>query len=164
MYTLKVNGNYNVLVNDINVYVSPTMSPVINQEQLDSSANLRKLVDNGIIVVSSSTDVVVENKISDSTPIYQDGSAYVKGEQPVGNPEGVFVANPKGVGEKIEQQKEEEVTVEEVNEVVLEDKVEVLAEALEQPLEEIVTEAVVEESTSNTVEPVQKGRPKKIKN
>lgn len=166
MYTLKVNGNYNVLVNDISVYVSPTMSPVINQEQFDSSSNLKKLIANGIIVVNDGVSVV-EDKDSDLTPVYQDGSAFVKGEQPTGTPSGIFVANPKGVGKKevIQQPKEEviEITEEKVETETVE---EVTTEAIEVKVEEssLDTSEVKTIESSDIVEPAQKGRPKKTKN
>lgn len=106
MPKLKVNGNYNVLIKDIGIYVSSTLSPDISQAEFKSSSDLAKLITNGFIIIDNLKTIAIEKQDSDVSddfiPVLQDGTTFVKEGHVVGVPEGVFVATPKGIEDKYE--------------------------------------------------------------
>lgn len=119
MYNVKVNGNYNVLINDINVYVSTTHvhGVDINEKAYKSSKDVQSLLKAGIIIVNPAGSK--EAKATTKAVVVEAKSekAFVKEVAVQTVPENVFVAQPAEEVVKVEETKVEDVKVEETKEV-----------------------------------------------
>lgn len=100
MYNVKVNGNYNVLINDINIYVSYShVNGVdITKELHDSSKELKKLVKSGILQVSLTSakeTASAKTKVDDKKKEDHKEKVFIREAEVTTNPEDTFVALPK---------------------------------------------------------------------
>lgn len=152
MYNVKVNGNYNVLINDISVYVSTSHANGIDisKEKHDISKDLASLVKAGIVIVNPAGSKEAKAETKAVKVEAKQERAFVKEIPSNKEPKDVFVAQPKEelVEEKVEELKEE-VKIEEP--VLKAKEVEVVKETTK--TEKAATkkaEKAVKKSTKNT--------------
>lgn len=159
MYNVKVNGNYNVLINDINVYVSPNhVNGVdIDEKAYKTSKDIQSLVKAGIIVVNpaGSKEAKTEAKAAKVEEPKKE-RAFVREVAAPEAPKDIFVAQPKEETIVVEETKVEEPKAEEkVEEVKVEtktskeEKVEVTVKA-EKTTTKKAEKPAAKKSTKNT--------------
>lgn len=111
MYRVKTNGNYNILINDIKVYVSflNEEGSIISNEEFERSQDLKNLVSKGLLVIEPIKNLTMNNKTeTEEVPknVESNSQAFVREVDEVKEPENVFIANPEE-NEKQEEKHEE---------------------------------------------------------
>ena len=152
MYLIKVNGNYNIIINDINVAISSTHPGVLVEDEVfNNSVDAKNLASKGYIIVEKveSANKATLETITESETKTENAEIFVAGEQPK-QPEDVFVKEvPKEI--KVEETKTEEVTIQEET-VTPEVKEEVTVETTEKETTEAKEVEEKEETTSKKQE------------
>ncbi|MNJ90192.1 hypothetical protein D3C87_77860 [compost metagenome] len=131
MYLVKPNGNYNILISDINVAVSHPNSILVEKKKFDSSANAKGLLDAGFILIEDADKVSTLNQEEVETK--KEETVFVAREEETKISSGIFVRQPEEDKIIIETPKIEEIIIEDTTtvEVVVEEPV------IEKPIEEV---------------------------
>lgn len=137
MYLVRPNGNYNILIGDINVAVSHPNSVLVEKSKLDGSANAKGLLDAGFILIEDADKAATLTQ--EEVKPKKEETVFVAREEETKTSSHIFVRQPEEDKIIVETSKVEEAIVEEPKEELT-----VVAEELvaEKAVEEV---AVVEE-------------------
>lgn len=173
MYTLKSNGNFTIVINDIHLTVMPEKTICIDDETYESSSDIKRL--EKFLIISNDNEIVNHqvSKVEDKTT---NESIFVAHENETVENKDIFIkkSNEDSDVKEIIEQKVEEVKIEtetkenEVQDIKIEEVV-----SIEKEIEQVIPENISsteddkitinenKNSIKNKEEKKQKGRPKK---